>query len=107
MFSIFTHVMKPVRDTNSEPGLPVVFGVNFFHMCLLCKKLAQEAVFFFLQIYLANRHLHCRVFYNINRYYYEYFVRLVSIDRVTTVGPNPFSERLNDRKSTILLSLSF
>ena len=22
-FSIFTHVMKPVRDTNSEPGLPV------------------------------------------------------------------------------------
>ena len=22
MFSIFTHVMKPVRDTNSEPGLP-------------------------------------------------------------------------------------
>ena len=24
MFSIFTHVMKPVRDTNSEPGLPVV-----------------------------------------------------------------------------------
>ena len=30
MFSIFTHVMKPVRDTNSEPGLPVVFAVNFF-----------------------------------------------------------------------------
>ena len=24
MFSIFTHVMKPVRDTNSKPGLPVV-----------------------------------------------------------------------------------
>ena len=24
MFSIFTHVMKPVRDTNSEPGLPVL-----------------------------------------------------------------------------------
>ena len=23
MFSIFTHVKKPVRDTNSEPGLPV------------------------------------------------------------------------------------
>ena len=23
MFFIFTHVMKPVRDTNSEPGLPV------------------------------------------------------------------------------------
>ena len=23
MFSIFTHVMKPVRDTNSEPGLPM------------------------------------------------------------------------------------
>ena len=23
MFSIFTHVMKPVRDTNIEPGLPV------------------------------------------------------------------------------------
>ena len=26
MFSIFTHVMKPVRDTNSEPGLPVVYA---------------------------------------------------------------------------------
>ena len=24
MFSIFTHVMKPVRDTNSEPGLPLI-----------------------------------------------------------------------------------
>ena len=24
MISIFTHVMKPIRDTNSEPGLPVV-----------------------------------------------------------------------------------
>ena len=23
MFSIFTHVMYPARDTNSEPGLPV------------------------------------------------------------------------------------
>ena len=23
MFSIFTHVMKPVRDANIEPGLPV------------------------------------------------------------------------------------
>ena len=24
MISIYTHVMKPVRDTNSEPGWPVV-----------------------------------------------------------------------------------
>ena len=24
MFSIFTHVMKPVRDTHSEPGLPMI-----------------------------------------------------------------------------------
>ena len=24
MFSIFTHVMKLVRDTNTEPGLPVI-----------------------------------------------------------------------------------
>ena len=24
MFSIFTHFMKPVRYTNSKPGLPVV-----------------------------------------------------------------------------------
>ena len=24
MFSIFIHVMKSVRDTNSEPGLPVL-----------------------------------------------------------------------------------
>ena len=23
MFSTFTHFMKPVHDTNSEPGLPV------------------------------------------------------------------------------------
>ena len=23
MFCIFTHDMKPIRDTNSEPGLPV------------------------------------------------------------------------------------
>ena len=24
MFSIFTHVMKPLRDTNGEPGLPLI-----------------------------------------------------------------------------------
>ena len=24
MSSIFTHVRKPVRDTNNEPGLPVI-----------------------------------------------------------------------------------
>ena len=24
MLSIFTHVMKPVRDAKSEPGLPVI-----------------------------------------------------------------------------------
>ena len=24
MFSIFTHVIKPVRDTKSEPGSPVI-----------------------------------------------------------------------------------
>ena len=24
MFSIFTHVIKPVRDTHSEPGLPLL-----------------------------------------------------------------------------------
>ena len=24
MFSIFNHVMKSERDTNSEPGLPVI-----------------------------------------------------------------------------------
>ena len=24
MFSIFTQVMKPVRNTNNEPGLPVI-----------------------------------------------------------------------------------
>ena len=28
MFSIFTHVMKPVRNTNSEPGLPVAQTVT-------------------------------------------------------------------------------
>ena len=32
MISIFTHVMKAVRDTNSEPELPVrvhiILGVN-------------------------------------------------------------------------------
>ena len=26
MFSIFTHVMKPVGDTNSEPESPVVYA---------------------------------------------------------------------------------
>ena len=26
MFSIFTHVMKPVGDTNSEPRKPVVYA---------------------------------------------------------------------------------
>ena len=26
MFSIFTHVLEPVRDTNSEPGSPVLEG---------------------------------------------------------------------------------
>ena len=24
MFSMFTYVMKPVRDTSSEPGIPVI-----------------------------------------------------------------------------------
>ena len=63
---------------------------------------------FFLRIYLANREI----------YIVAYFItsidiitnilwKLVSIDRVTAVGPNPFSERLNDGKSTSLLSLSF
>ena len=28
MFSIFTHVMKPVHDTNSESGLPVNTAVQ-------------------------------------------------------------------------------
>ena len=28
MFSIFTHVMKPACDTNSEPGLPVAKTVD-------------------------------------------------------------------------------
>ena len=27
MFSIFTHVMKLVRDTNGEPRLPVVYEI--------------------------------------------------------------------------------
>ena len=29
MFSIFTHIMKPVRDTNSEPGLPLAEASKF------------------------------------------------------------------------------
>ena len=29
MFSKFTHVMKPVRDTNNEPGLPVVYPTDW------------------------------------------------------------------------------
>ena len=29
MLSIFTHVMKPVRDTNREPGLPVGCHVDY------------------------------------------------------------------------------
>ena len=33
MFSIFTPVMKPVRDTNREPGLPVVHRRQLRGIC--------------------------------------------------------------------------
>ena len=63
---------------------------------------------FFLQIYLANREIYIVVYFITSiDIITNILQKLVSIDRVTAVGPNPFSERLNDRKSTILLSLSF
>ena len=37
---IFTHVMKPVRDTNSEPGLPVV-GLKINIGCLYTRPLSN------------------------------------------------------------------
>lgn len=76
MFSMFTHVMKPVRDTNSEPGLPVVFAVNFFKrftcVCYAIYKLEQVSCFF-LQIYLANRDIYIVVYF------------ITSIDIVTNI----------------------
>ena len=37
MFSIFTHVMKPICDTNSEPGLPVIrYPCSKFIVVMLC-----------------------------------------------------------------------
>ena len=35
MFSIFTHVMKPVSDTNSEPELHVIVLLYFLHIFTL------------------------------------------------------------------------
>ena len=40
MFSIFTHVMKPVRDTNSESGLPVVLSQEKRDLTVLLTKFA-------------------------------------------------------------------
>ena len=40
MFSIFTHVMKPVRDTNSESGLPVVLSPEKRDFTVLLTKFA-------------------------------------------------------------------
>ena len=40
MFSIFTHVMKPVRDTNSESGLPVVLSPEKRDLTVLLTKFA-------------------------------------------------------------------
>ena len=41
MFSIFTPVMKPVRDTNSEPGLSVVWGEGMAIHRLLAKQKSE------------------------------------------------------------------
>ena len=72
MFSIFTHVMQPVRDTNSEPGLPVAFAVNFFsHVSVMQETCTRRC--FFLQIYLANRDI----------YIVAYFI--TSIDIITNI----------------------
>ena len=38
MFSIFTHVMKPVRDTNSEPASPVPKARLFGNILALDRK---------------------------------------------------------------------
>ena len=60
MFSIFTHVMKPVRDTNSQPGLPVryvLFLVNFY--CIF--HLRQ--INFLLRIYFLQTLLKLNFFF--------------------------------------------
>ena len=49
MFSILTHVMKPVRDTNSEPGLPVFRGhfpciVASVNVMISCSALSRVLV---------------------------------------------------------------
>ena len=41
MFSLFTPVMKPVRDTNSEPGLSVVWGEGVAIHRLLAKQKSE------------------------------------------------------------------
>ena len=38
MFSVFTHVMKPVRDTNSEPGLPVVHKASLAYQIIFNRR---------------------------------------------------------------------
>ena len=39
---LFTHVMKPVRDTNSDPGLPVV-GLRINIGCLYTRPLSNPS----------------------------------------------------------------
>ena len=38
MFSMLTHVVNPVRDTNSEPGLPVVLPLMAAILIFTCIK---------------------------------------------------------------------
>ena len=63
--------MQPVRDTNSEPGLPVVFAVNFFHVFVMQETCTRSC--FFLQIYLANREIYIVVYF------------ITSIDIITNI----------------------
>ena len=42
MFSTFTHVMKSVRDTNSEPGLPVIVPVMVISNLVMTRQIYSE-----------------------------------------------------------------
>ena len=64
MFSVFTHVMKPVRDTNSEPGLPLIcIQQNFFGLTRSQYPSMFSAWSFLLELFQVSKLLHY-IWYN-------------------------------------------
>ena len=64
MFSLFTHVMKPVRDTNSEPGLPLIcIQQNFFSLTRSQYPSMFSARSFLLELFQVSKLLHY-IWYN-------------------------------------------